>query len=76
MAIDTRQRRAALSSIGLPWIGAAVTPGTQDAAWRQTVGYSYPGIAADAPSTGGSGIAQWQGALIYAAIRLLAFFVG
>lgn len=49
MAIDTREKRQAIAAI--PIGPASVTPNaTKDAEWRQEVGWSYPGIAAGAPT--------------------------
>ena len=53
MAIDSREKRAAAISAGIPFI--VITPladGSIDAADRQMVVDVYPGIAAAAPSIG------------------------
>ena len=48
--LDTRKKRASSAGIHLYPSGPGVTVNTaKDQAWRQSVGYSYSGIAADAP---------------------------
>lgn len=45
MAINTREKRAAIVSLGLPWLTVSVTVNVaKDSEWRQEAGYSYPGI--------------------------------
>lgn len=47
MAIDTAAKRRAVAGLLGYVLGPGVTPSaTPDAAWRQTVGYGYLGIAA------------------------------
>ena len=49
MAIDSREKRASVVGINR-LAGPSVTPNSaKDKEWRQEVGYSYSGIAADAP---------------------------
>ena len=51
MAIDSAPKRKSISGIHLYANGPGVTPdNTQPQAWRQTAGYGYYGILADAPS--------------------------
>ena len=49
VAIDTRERRAAVVAIPYPWASVSVTPtAAQDQEWRQEAGWGYPGILAAA----------------------------
>lgn len=55
MAINTREKRAAIVALGLPWLTVSVTVNVaKDREWRQEAGYSYPGIvpASEALSVG------------------------
>jgi hypothetical protein len=61
MAIDSAEKRRAISGIAAHPMGPSVTPNaSQDAEWRQQVAWSYSGIAADEPpevipGSGGTG---------------------
>lgn len=61
MAVDTRERRQSVASLGLPWMGANVTPAPIDVEWHQESGYSYPGItpSGSSPVTSGPSF-TWQ----------------
>ncbi len=51
MAIDSAEKRKSIS--GINYFCPGVTPNSsQDAEWRQEVGYSYSGIAAASSGTG------------------------
>jgi hypothetical protein len=56
MAIDDAEKRRTISGDGFPPLMPGVTPNAgQDAEWRQQSGWSYSGIAADAPVVPPSG---------------------
>ena len=42
MAIDSREKRAAVLGVGRPWMRDKL-PGTNDKAWRVASGNAYPG---------------------------------
>ena len=45
MAIDTRERRAAVVALPYPLAGVSPTPNVdKDQEWRQEAGWGYPGI--------------------------------
>lgn len=51
MAIDSAEKRRAISGIPFFPLGLGVTPNlAKDAEWRQQVGWSYSGIAVTASS--------------------------
>lgn len=51
MAIDDAEKRRSVAAISFAYYNPAVTPNAaKDAEWRQQVGHSYSGIAADAGS--------------------------
>lgn len=55
MAIDTQQKRQSAASVGKVWKGKAPVPGGSiDAPQRLHVAWKYAGIAAEAPTGGGS----------------------
>lgn len=49
MAIDTRERRQAVSSLKRRRTATVTPSASPGQAWRQEVGWGYPGILADAP---------------------------
>ena len=50
MAIDTREKRASVLSVGRPWMNTK-EPGTVDQLWRHASGMSYAGTVLS-PGTG------------------------
>jgi len=48
MAIDTREKRASVLSVGRPW-SRTKEPGTVDEAWRLASGMAYAGNALSPP---------------------------
>ena len=51
MAIDSAEKRKAVAAISFAYYYPSVTPNaSKDAEWRQQVGHSYSGIAADQPA--------------------------
>lgn len=56
MAIDSAEKRRAISGIHSPAAGPGVTPNaSKDQEWRQEAGYGYPGILAGSPPVATSG---------------------
>lgn len=53
MAIDTRAKRQSAANCGCPLPTSYLPTGTIDAPGRETVSWTYAGIAADAPAAGG-----------------------
>lgn len=49
MALDSKEKRAAVPGVGRPWYRTKL-PGTVDAAWRVASGNAYPVAAFAAPS--------------------------
>lgn len=50
MAIDTREKRQAVSVVSMYWKGPTPTPTVgKDQEWRQEVAWGYPGILAMTP---------------------------
>lgn len=55
MAIDTAKKRRSAGGVAFLPLGPGVTPNaSKDQAWRQSAGWSYTGILANAPPTGPS----------------------
>lgn len=54
MAIDSREKRQAIATLGRSWAGPNVTPlDIGDAEWREEVAVSYPLTAQIAAAEGG-----------------------
>jgi hypothetical protein len=63
VAIDSAEKRAAIASLGLPWLAVTVTVNVvHDDEWRQEAGFSYPGIDASGEAPAGDGVPPlyWQ----------------
>ena len=54
MAIDTRKKRQAVASVGMPWMPPAIVPdGSIDLFDRQVIGWGYGGVVAGEVATAG-----------------------